>query len=54
MFSGFDFLVLTSVLTLCLLPNKIDFALSSPKLILNLLSTKFLFSVDSISVISLC
>ena len=55
MFSCFDFLIL------CLLPNKIDFVLSSPKWILNLLSTnqsqsilKFLFSADSISVISLC
>ena len=55
MFSGFNFLIL------CLLPNKIDFVLSSPKLIFNSLSTnqsqsilKFLFSGISISVISLC
>ena len=52
MFSGFDLLIL------CLLPNKIDFVLSSPKWILNLLSTnqsqsilKFLLSDDTISVI---
>ena len=34
MFSAFEFLIL------CLLPNKIDFLLSSPKRVLNLLSTK--------------
>ena len=55
MFSDFEFLIL------CLLPNKIDFVLSSPKWILNSLSPnqsqsimKFLFSAVSISVISLC
>ena len=53
LFSGVEFLIL------CSLPNKIDFVLSSPKWILNLLSTsqsqsipKFLFSATSISIIS--
>ena len=56
MFGGFDFLVL------CLLPSNIDFVLSSPKwILLYYLSTNqsqstlnFLFSANSISVISLC
>ena len=59
MFSGFD--CFWFWLILYLLPNKIDFVLSSPKWVLNLLSTnqpqsilKFLFGADSISVISLC
>ena len=53
MFRGFKFLIL------CLLPNKIDFVLSSPKWILNLSTNqsqsilKLLFSAVSISVIFL-
>ena len=54
MFSGFDILIL------CLLPNKIDFVLSSPRwILLYYLPTnqsqsilKFLFIADSVSVIS--
>ena len=53
--SAFEFLIS------CLLPNKIDFVLSSPKCILNLLSTnqsqsmvKFLFNTVLISGICFC
>ena len=53
--SAFEFLIS------CLLPNKIDFVLSSPKWILNLLSTnqsqsmvKFLFNTVLISGICFC
>ena len=55
MFGSFHFLIF------CLLPNKIDFVLYSPKWIVTLLSTnqpqsilKFLFIADSILIISLC